>query len=345
MPNIAPVKGKTRSWHSYAILILVSLLVSGTLVEGLVRVFFPHTRDHVLPQGLAEMDRQLGWRFRPNSSGRHRTRYFDVAYQINSLGFRDKERSPKKPPGVYRALLLGDSQVFGWGVPATGRFSELLEKQVAGLELCNLGIPGYGLDQEILLYERAAAALEADRAIFLVSRFTGPRDYTHYIFNKYKPQFELDAAGGVRQSFAPGGRASVEDVLYRSLGTLYLPSFIDISLQGLRREVPTPRPQCDRCFGELERRLLVRAAASAAARKQTMSVILDLPDTVRAGVETFCREKRFRCMSLAIDDTAQELRMSGDDPHWTPLANRLAAQQLLPYFEPAPADLGTLPGR
>ncbi len=112
-------------------LVLVGLCISLFLAEGLVRIFSPHSRDHVIPGGLFNIDDYLGWKLRAGKSTIHHSRYFDVVYTINSLGFRDKPRNVLKDENVYRILLYGDSQIFGWGVPEDKRFSNLIENKKA----------------------------------------------------------------------------------------------------------------------------------------------------------------------------------------------------------------------
>ena len=46
----------------------------------------------------------------------------------NSLGMREREYEPRKPPGVTRVVLLGDSYVFDNGVLAEDRMGVFLEK-------------------------------------------------------------------------------------------------------------------------------------------------------------------------------------------------------------------------
>ncbi|MBI5239577.1 MAG: hypothetical protein HY926_03830, partial [Elusimicrobia bacterium] len=62
----------------------------------------------------------------------------------NSLGMRDKERSVKKAPGVYRIAVLGDS------VAMYGRYTEYLEealdrRQDRRVEVWNCAIGGHGI--------------------------------------------------------------------------------------------------------------------------------------------------------------------------------------------------------
>lgn len=57
----------------------------------------------------------------------------------------------------------------GLGIPLSARFSNLIETQRRGLELWSLGLPGYGLDQELLVYVLGGSRFQADMAIFFVS--------------------------------------------------------------------------------------------------------------------------------------------------------------------------------
>ena len=75
-----------------ATLIAGGLFVGLGIAEGLVRLFAPYSRDHVVPAGMFAIDSALGWRLKPGTVSRHHTRYFDAEYRVNSLGFRDRPR-------------------------------------------------------------------------------------------------------------------------------------------------------------------------------------------------------------------------------------------------------------
>ena len=87
-------------------LVLAGFCASLFLAEGLVRIFFPHSRDHVIPGGLFDIDDYLGWKLKPGESAAHHSTYFDVVYTINSLGMRDKPRNLSKNENVYRTILI-----------------------------------------------------------------------------------------------------------------------------------------------------------------------------------------------------------------------------------------------
>ncbi len=55
---------------------------------------------------------------------------FDVTYEINSQGLRDREIPLEKPANTYRILMLGDSYTFGIGNNLEDTFSKRLEKKL-----------------------------------------------------------------------------------------------------------------------------------------------------------------------------------------------------------------------
>ena len=75
----------------------------------------------------------------------------DVA--INSHGHRSKEISIKKPSGVTRIMMLGDSLTFGWGVPTEETVSVKLEKLFTKndqqIEVINTGIGNTNSEMQI----------------------------------------------------------------------------------------------------------------------------------------------------------------------------------------------------
>lgn len=91
-------------------------------------------------------------------------------YQIavNSRGIRaEREYSHLRPPGVKRIVVLGDSMAAGQFVSNSDRFSELLERRVANLEVINLALEGSGTDQQVLLYEHLGLEFEHDAVMVL----------------------------------------------------------------------------------------------------------------------------------------------------------------------------------
>ena len=86
--------------------------------------------------------------------------YPKASYDINSLGYRDREPSPPGP-GVRRVLVVGDSYVLGDGIPTNEQtISACLQRALdkaspAGWQVMNAGVEGNGLYG----YARAVSAL------------------------------------------------------------------------------------------------------------------------------------------------------------------------------------------
>jgi lysophospholipase L1-like esterase len=93
---------------------------------------------------------RLGFELRPGSAVRA-----EVLYRVNALGLRGPETTLRKPPGVRRVAVLGDSIAFGYWVAEDDGLARQLEDlldpagSAAGrVEVLNFGVPGYNLDQD-----------------------------------------------------------------------------------------------------------------------------------------------------------------------------------------------------
>lgn len=103
---------------------------------------------------LHDYSESYGWAPRPGA--RFVTEHGPTS--INAKGYRGRLVAPQPPPGVKRVVLLGDSIAFGTDVVDQQTFAHLLDSPSAGLEIVNLAVEGYGLDQELLLLEREGLA-------------------------------------------------------------------------------------------------------------------------------------------------------------------------------------------
>jgi hypothetical protein len=289
---------------------------------------------------LFEIDNYLGWKLKARKSTTHHSRYFDVVYSMNALGYRDKPRKLLKSGNTYRVLFYGDSQVFGWGIPEGQRFSNLVEDQKQSLEVWNLAVPGYGLDQQILSYERDGQSFNADEVIFFVSESTLERTHYDYIYNKPKPKFTTDQSGALR--IVPvHQRARVwTSLLYSVLHPLYLPYFVERQLavlNGIPKESSNPQGQeTSREYlpiGELERGMLGRVNAVALAQKHRMTILAFLPKTARKALQNFCDQKGIGFLEIALHGESHALILGKHDSHWNPQAHQQIAGQLLSSLE------------
>jgi hypothetical protein len=109
--------------------------------------------------------------FVPGSCTRHQSPEFDYLWRINSLGMRDREHPRRKPAGVYRILVLGDSFIQGHGVRLEDTMVTRLETRLARtpreqtVEVLNAGIFGYSPLLEYLYLRELIQPFDPDLVI------------------------------------------------------------------------------------------------------------------------------------------------------------------------------------
>lgn len=322
------------------LLVFISFCFTLFLAEAFVRIFYPHSRDHVIPGSLFDIDNYLGWKFQTGKRSNHHTRYFDVIYDINSLGYRDKPRNTFKTKMTYRILLYGDSHVFGWGVHEDKRFSNLIENQGQGLEMWNLAVPGYGLDQQILSYEIGGKSFNANEVVFFVSKATLERTRYGYIYKKYKPKFVMDLSEGLKLIHIPKRQNYTLTMLYKIIGPIYLPYFIERRITILKEVLKGPNHNSDQknntesvspheLFGDFEKRMLIMARNIALERKQRITILTNLTEVIRKDMRDFCDQNEISLQEIVLDKKKHDLILGKYDHHWNIQAHKLIANQLL----------------
>jgi lysophospholipase L1-like esterase len=86
---------------------------------------------------------------------RLRANFIGVPVEINQAGFRERDVPVKKPKGTVRIVGLGDSHMFGWGVPVEGTYLRVLEgllqhrRDPVRYETLNFAVPGYNAAMEV----------------------------------------------------------------------------------------------------------------------------------------------------------------------------------------------------
>jgi lysophospholipase L1-like esterase len=185
----------------------VSILLALGAAEFALRIFGPPPppADDTL-RTFTEYDPELGWKGRPDAHGIYRNRRFTTWIDQNREGWRDDEPVPKSPakagepgsgapdaPHQPRIAVLGDSYVWGYGVSSEEMFTRRLKELLPGSEVRNFGVPGYGTDQELLVFRRFV--LEAHPGTVILA-FTVGNDLTtiasRSAYDLPKPRFVLD---------------------------------------------------------------------------------------------------------------------------------------------------------
>ena len=168
---------------------------------------------------LFVLDEARGWHLVPNctvTADSSTVPVYRFTIHSNNHGFRDyKDYELRRSDGVTRVVVLGDSFGYGNGVEELGRYSTLLEGLLGqNVEIYNLAISNYGLDQALLTLESSGLRYRPD--LILVG-FSDPmfqrlsRKAPHSFWSK--PFFEI----GERGTLEPGARPGDDLLAFEAL--------------------------------------------------------------------------------------------------------------------------------
>ena len=113
---------------------------------------------------------------RPGAAELGTTSEYSVLYQINARGLRDRDYDYARRPGMRRALALGDSFTFGSGVAYGERFVDVAEKELGDVEILDMGVPGYGLDQALVGFVVEGTRYHPDAVVVFLNRYVLERN-------------------------------------------------------------------------------------------------------------------------------------------------------------------------
>lgn len=143
--------------------------------------------------------------------------FCDIPIEINAAGYRDVAFAPKRSDAL-RVAVLGDSVVFGAGVAAQERFTDLLRGfTLAGdraVELLNLGVNSYTFGHYLTQAEQGFDGLEPDAVLI------------GFTLNDCE---ELDSSWPrqlVLSDTPPGPEAPLKYRIRRALGSSYAGRFL-----------------------------------------------------------------------------------------------------------------------
>lgn len=200
-----------KDWHRNLLLSFLSLVIVLLILEISTRYLTnPVSRVNftTLPRSILTKPAYPGVRYtlRPNGSGMQHfgtnpDGYFDpdstLTYKINSLGFRGKDTTHKKPPGTIRIAVIGDSFTFGIGVRNEHTLPSVLESQLIAetnnrnIEVLNLGVGGYNTEHEVNLLSNFGISLEPDIVIICFFLNDTNAGRTAKAFGKWTPENQL----------------------------------------------------------------------------------------------------------------------------------------------------------
>lgn len=253
-------------------------------------------------------DPLLGWFPRPDSS------FVGQGDRIshNSRGFRDIEHRPDSRRGI---MVLGDSFVWGYEVDQDARFTDYLREKFSDVPVYNLGVSGYGTDQEYLLLQREFDFYHPAIVFLEFTTDNDPDDNaTDMRYGTYfKPYFRAEG-GGLRLCGVPVPRGFNYFV---SGGSLLARSYlVRLAVKVYYQHVYPPPAD----FADPTGAIIHAMNDYVRARGAVLLVGLQQRS---AKLERFLDDERIPHLDLAND-------LVFDDPgrHWTPAGHRLVAERI-----------------
>jgi len=309
---------------------LLAVIVMLALGEGGIRII---ARAAHRERGM-RFDAELGWRPRPNVNKTGQVWGLARPASSNAFGWRDQSRTFQKTVGRHRIVAIGDSMTFGVGVDDGERFTDVLERECGKAEVLNLGVPGYGPDQELRLVETEAFQYDPDVLLITVTLVNDFEDVRHDVLYSWpKPYYRLN--GGQLVLFRPTTSFSIalREASYIYELSLRLFKNLDVEdhvVTGMEAVDPLPVFQAvlARLSSVARDHHVQLAAVLAYSSEQIVSGLSDTEARARAAV---------RALGIPILDTAELLGPSvkagdqffaADRIHWNAAGHRRVAQAL-----------------
>jgi len=158
-----------KKWVGMAGLIAIGVGLALVITEVGVRL-----ANHWFPYFYC-YDEYRGWGLNPETHGSYRRE--GVAYvRINREGFRGPDYPQRKPAGVIRVAVLGDSYVEAIQVPEDKTFTAVIAHELGNcpalkgkrVEAMNFGVDGYGTAQELITLRRRVWRYSPDIVVLAI---------------------------------------------------------------------------------------------------------------------------------------------------------------------------------
>jgi hypothetical protein len=224
---------------------LVSTLLALLAVEGLLRF-------NLDPSDLVSRDVTDPDRHRLHNELRFWQRYRDGTREFSShdplLGWdnrfggsrvRDRPQIPERPArsadAPLRVVAVGDSFVFGNDVAPDENFCAVLEQNWR-LEVLNMGVPGYGIDQSYLKYREYGAVYAPD--IVLLGIYVHDYERTTVAFTAFAKPLFVEHSGhfALANLPVPDPPAELTRIGAAFDHRWYLPALVDDAWHRLRHQ-------------------------------------------------------------------------------------------------------------
>jgi len=176
---------------------------------------------------VMDYDAVLGWKMKPNISGTiDMVDVEGIPVRSNSLGFWDRDFPIQKTSGRSRILFLGDSFTWGLGVRESERFTNVLAAANPQWEILNFGVPGYGTDQSLLVWQHLALRYQPDVVVLTVYENDYGDNVSSVRSGRRKPYFELKEGDRIEVRNIPvNARDFWDDGIFNQIAPSYAALF------------------------------------------------------------------------------------------------------------------------
>lgn len=326
------------------LMVIASIAIGLSVVEIGLRLFgYSPAFFSPWAADIWRYDQSLGWFHRESHKSFFEHPLFKVSVEINSKGLRDREHALEKPDDKKRVLILGDSFVWGFGVEADERFSDVVQQEQGNLEVINAGVSGWSTDQELIWLEEKGLSYAPDLVILLLYQ-NDLTDNLQKLVNNfyYKPVFILEDDESLRLDGTPCPRASAILLAMKNLRN-------HSSLVSLIGNL-TYRSGLD------VRRLIFGKSQDKTDSERGIKTTLAILDQVRSLLEsrgiglilmTYCEgnqccdslaglatSKGICCLSIdAIPGYSPDTMTIKNDGHWNSIGHKFVGQALSEYLK------------
>lgn len=162
----------TTQLLGWIIIVLVVFVGIAATLEIAARVFVPNI--NVLLHIVAPTDDERHFALKPNAFTLYRGLYEKsdnaIEWRINAQGIRADVSVQSKSDDKFRIVTYGDSETFGWSVGLDDTWQQQMQKHDAGIEVINMGVPGYNIASITTHVEKTLPAIQPDLVIYLFNK-------------------------------------------------------------------------------------------------------------------------------------------------------------------------------
>ncbi|HKR04536.1 MAG TPA: SGNH/GDSL hydrolase family protein [Bacteroidia bacterium] len=306
-----------RSVFFYLITFLLFIVLTFSIGEILTKLFWKGQYPLAVDERNLNyaFDDELGW-FPAKSTTKPFRASRLINVKNNDDGFRDRDHGAKQKK---RIAFLGDSFVWGYDVQEEERFTEKLQVLMPEWELINMGISGYGTDQEFMLIQKWFDHYKPDIICLLYCENDKRNNMVNCNLEYYKPYYEV-----VNDTLVKKGVPVIKSINYYHLNypLLFKSRFVSLLCKGFLRIVsPLHISEND----PTDKIILSMKTYVEAKGARFILAFIDKPDFDEK--RSFCESNKIEFLPVYTNDRFKNMGF-----HWTPSGHSFVCSRLFEYF-------------